>query len=238
MKIAVVSFYYYNNNYWCNYDNLEEYCNYHGYDLHYTIKKVDVENIHKPTYDGIKYIRELLDKGYDYVFWFDATDTIITNKSIKLEDIVGDKPIQFSNDVITSDPVKIYECNSGFWGVSPNNESKRFLEDVLDTYDPEYYDGWSEEFWGDQNALNGVGERYLDHIDTSSLHQSYWFYSTPTFYNKPLDELIKYLGNQSNNPNVYSYGDFMIHFAGKVVEGNEINHILKLVKNAMASSSS
>ena len=231
MKIAVVSYYYYTDNYWCNYDILKEYCDYHGYSLHYNIAKVDNTNIHTPTYEGMIYMRQLLNKDYDWVFWLDATDIIIVNPSLKLEDMVSDKPIQFSNDVITHFPVNLYECNSGFWGVSNSPISKTFLEDVLETYNPEYDNGWSKEFWGDQNALNGVGEGYIDHIDTSSLHQSYWFYNNPDFYNMDIKSQVEYFGNQSSNRNTFNFGDFLIHFAGRVLPPNDMMKIYEKIKD-------
>ena len=231
MKIAVVSYYYYTDNYWCNYDILKEYCDYHGYYLHYNIAKVDNTNIHTPTYEGMIYMRQLLNKDYDWVFWLDATDIIIVNPSLKLEDMVSDKPIQFSNDVITHFPVNLYECNSGFWGVSNSPISKTFLEDVLETYNPEYDNGWSKEFWGDQNALNGVGEGYIDHIDTSSLHQSYWFYNNPDFYNMDIKSQVEYFGNQSSNRNTFNFGDFLIHFAGRVLPPNDMMKIYEKIKD-------
>lgn len=238
MKIAIVSFYYYGDNYWCNHDILEEYCNLHGYDLHYNITMVDSSNIHTPTYDGMMYMRQLLDKDYDWVFWLDATDIIITNPSMRLEDMISDKPIQFSNDVITSDPVEIYECNSGFWGVNNSDTSKTFLNDVLETYDSEYHNGWSEEYWGDQNALNGVGERFISHIETTSLHQSYWFYNNPDFYNMGIREQLDYFGNQSNNKNTFKFGDFLIHFAGRVLPPNEIMKIYDKLKSEYINTES
>jgi hypothetical protein len=238
MKIAVVSFYYYKDNYWCNHDILEEYCNLHGYDLHYNILKLDSDiiHIHTPTYDGMVYMRELLDKGYDWVFWVDGTDIIITNPSLKLEEMVSDKPIQFSNDVITEYPVKIYECNSGFWAVNNSEISKTYLDDVLGCYDHEDRDRWSEEYWSDQNALNGVGERYLDHIDTSSLHQSYWFYNNPDFYNMDIVRQLDYFGNQNNNRNVFKMGDFLLHFAGRVLQPNDMMKIYDKIKDFNSQS--
>ena len=236
MKIAVVSYYYYTDNYWCNYDILKEYCDYHGYSLHYNIAKVDNTNIHTPTYEGMIYMRQLLNKDYDWVFWLDATDIIIVNPSLKLEDMVSDKPIQFSNDVITHFPVNLYECNSGFWGVSNSPISKTFLEDVLETYNPEYDNGWSKEFWGDQNALNGVGEGYIDHIDTSSLHQSYWFYNNPDFYNMDIKSQVEYFGNQSSNRNTFNFGDFLIHFAGRVLPPNDMKKIYDKIKDFNSQS--
>jgi|SaaInl1SG_22_DNA_1037389.scaffolds.fasta_scaffold01846_4 hypothetical protein len=225
MKIAIVSFYYYNNNYWCNREILQSYCDLHGYDLHYTIEKVESENIHSPTYDGMVYMKNLFSEGYDWVFWLDGADIIISNPKLKLEDMISDRPIQFSNDVITNNPVNLYECNSGFWGVRNCDISKTFLNDVLESYDDNYHNGWSEEFWGDQDALKGIGEGYSDHIDTSSLHQSYWFYNTPDFYNMDIKSMINYFGNQSNNRNVFKFGDFLIHFAGRVLSPKEMENI-------------
>lgn len=236
MKIAVVSFYYYRDNYWCNHDILKEYCDLHGYHLHYKINYVDNTNIHTPTYDGMLYMRELLNKDYDWVFWLDATDIIITNPSLRLEDMISEKPIQFSNDVITNYPVNIYQCNSGFWGVNNSSISKTYLEDVLETYDPEYHNGWSEEYWGDQNALNVIGEGYLDHIDTSSLHQSYWFYNNPDFYNMGILEQLNYFGNQSKNRNVFKMGDFLLHFAGRVLQPNDMMKIYDKIKDFNSQS--
>jgi hypothetical protein len=236
MRIAVVSFYYYSHNYWCNYDILQEYCDSHGYDLFYEIKNVESQNIHSPTYDGMVFMRSLLERGYDWVFWFDGTDIIITNLSLKLEEMVGIKPIQFSNDVITSNPIELHRCNSGFWAVDPSDISKRFLDEVLETYDPYYDEGWSEEYWGDQNALNEVAKNYEDFVDTSSLHQSYWFYNSPDFYNMNIKEQVEYFGNQSKNNNIYKFGDFMIHFAGRVLSPNEMMKIYERIKSENINS--
>jgi len=231
MKVAVVSFYYYQNDYWCNYDNVESYCDKHGYDLHYNIKQVDSENIHTPTYDGILYMRELLEKGYDYVFWIDGSDIIIVNDEMKLEDMIGEKPIQFSNDVITKTPLTIWESNTGLWGVKNHIDSKRYLDEVISSYDPSYEGAWSDIYYHDQNAMIDIGSNYLEFIDFDVLKQKYWFYNDPSFYNMGIEDMVDYFSNQGNNPNIYKVGDFMIHFAGKVLNSYQITKILNKIKD-------
>lgn len=233
MKIAVVSFYYYAHNYWCNHDILEEYCDMHGYDLHYNIKKVKDTSIHEPTYDGMVYMRQLLEKGYDRVFWFDGSDIIITNFSMKLENMVGSKPIQFSNDVLPSYPIDSWGCNSGFWSVDSSDISKQFLDDVLETYDPEYHHGWNETYWGDQDILNTISVNYKDYLDTECLHQSYWFYNSTEFYSMGIVEQIEYFSNQGKNINTYKLGDFLIHFAGGVVNTRTMTEVYERLRKVI-----
>lgn len=172
-----------------------------------------------------------MDEGYDSVFWFDSTDIIITNPKLRLEDMISDSPIHFSNDVITNDVTPIYQCNSGFWCVDSSDHSKTFLDEVISTYDSNVKDGWSEEFWSDQNALNSIGEKDVYNIDTTSLKQSYWFYHHSDFYNMGIIDLVEYLGNQSKNKNTYKSGDFLIHFAGRVLPPNEMLNIYHKIKD-------
>jgi galactosyl transferase GMA12/MNN10 family len=108
--------------------NHQNYCRAHGYQYFFRddyIAPVSKTNNADPFYLGAwskpQFIKDLLSKEFDYVFWIDS-DSIFTNFKVGFEDLIAtNKNIIFTGDCYDT-------CNSGHLFVKNSDFSISFLD--------------------------------------------------------------------------------------------------------------
>lgn len=152
------------------YPILQKYAEKHGYHAHCITER---NSDRHPVWDKVKIIRDNLDK-YDWLMYVDA-DTLITNHTIKLEDIIDD-----SFDLIISRDVN--DINSGVFFIKSSEWSKKYLDDVwgIDPRHPIYNNICRfDTTQGEQRAMIACIEHETNkkhiRIDSQSLYNSYLY---------------------------------------------------------------
>lgn len=112
--------------------NMRCYCNRQGYD--FIEQEGSIDKSRHPTWSKIKLVENVLDMGYDWVMWIDS-DAVITNKNIKIEDIIStydinrDRDINYNKDIIIAkEECCDWTINTGTFLVKNSQWSKDFLK--------------------------------------------------------------------------------------------------------------
>lgn len=199
--------------------NKRKYCDKHGYDLDI---RTEPEKFHTKRdygiphfgYEKIAAIIEVLktDK-YDWVFWC-GSDTMITNYTIKLEDII-DEDYHF---IVPND---LWGLNTDCLLVRNSKEALEFLEDVYGTFRKyvgpdginidtgERLPDGGARAWAEQGAINDLRDKYqaiIKEVPQKTMN-SYLYHMYPSpWHQRGLD--------CNGEPGSWTEGDFIIHMPG------------------------
>jgi hypothetical protein len=212
MNIAIASFNL--SNYQSLHDitwkqNKIKYAERHGYKAF-----CKTENFYNLTigFEKIWLIRDLFNENpeLDWI-WFTGCDTLVTNMTIKLEDII-DNDYHF---IIATDCNGI---NADSFLIRNSSEGKAYIQMIMDKYDD-----YKNHSWAEQQVMIDTEEQYKDIIklvpqrDINSYNCSLY----------PLQPSTDRFGNSGN----WQPGDFHIHWPGTSL-GHRIdlaNYYLKQV---------
>jgi hypothetical protein len=203
------------------YDNINKYCELHGYSLHIDYQD-KFNNGRPPQWRKIEAAIEILPK-YDWIFFLDA-DCLIMNSDIKLESFLDNNhsflvPSHFLKAVDT--PITTIEgvqnIISSQFLVKNDEEGMKILQAIWEGTNNEFdYEGRRIREIINENKYNIgiVEERRLN---------TFWFANNPFM-------LWSYPGF---NNNVWQYGDFIVHVTGyktheKVQLLSDLNFFSKL----------
>lgn len=191
-------------------NNKVPYCQRHGYPL--IVKTDDWHNI--PLGYEKAYLLQTAFANYPDCAWvfFSECDTLITNMTTKLEDIVRDESKHF---VITTD---INGINAGSFFVRNSVEGRGYIQAMLDSIGKfEHEQAFIiDSYFGSQT-----------HKDIISLYPQKTFNSYDyNIWGHTYPSGLDYFGNNGR----WEYGDFIIHFPG-----TSLSHRLSLVDQYLPS---
>lgn len=216
--------------------NKRIYCERHGYQF---FKKTNGFSGKNLGFEKLIVIRDiLLNNDLDWIYWCGA-DTMITNYSIKLEDLIDDN----YNFIISCD---VWDWNADSFLIKNDKKSIAFLDKIISKYD-EYIDkDHNAKFqnaylkdgcrikWGEQAAIieeckgnffsHDIKPEYLNFIKEvpqKTMNSYLYFYYPTSFHQKGLD----YKGRNGQ----WSEGDFLVHLPG-MPNDQRVSFALQLIK--------
>jgi len=178
-------------------ERLQQYCDRHGYDLHYYDQTIDSN--YQPIWQKTLAVRNALsmtsdsETGYKYdaVVWIDD-DIYITNPDYRLENIIKSARRDI---ILTADPDSNYRncVNTGLYIVINTDIGRQFMNDVIDGY----------------HMFGGKYQKNYYHEQTISL---YLYYAKYYPYTKLcVEERIQTFERDRNK---WQPGDFCLHLCG------------------------
>jgi len=215
-----------NDKYYQRYKNAIEikknYCKYHNYQ--FILYKLDNTYKHKIKKGWMK-IYKLLEiiKNYDYVFTSDA-DVIITNRDIRLEDIIFEFMKENHNLLITSD---FNSINSGNMIWKNCTKSIILLNEILKIGDNKIRYSinrpYSPKGIYEQPTLIYLINKYTDTFESTKIIPQFIMNSyCKISQNLRQPNIIPMINNYHNRTN-WKDGDFLIHLAGLNYFNNDGN---------------
>ena len=180
--------------------NKEIYCKKHNYPL---VTKTDNWHNIPIGYEKAYLIKEALTTypNCEWVF-FSECDTLITNMSIKLEDIIKDEPNHF---VITTD---LNDINAGSFFIRNSIEGIQFLQSIIDSIGSFAHE---QEFFNYSYSTNFEYKKWFS-LYPQKMFNSYDYdnenYKKPGFDREKMEKGLDILGNNGR----WQMGDFIIHF--------------------------
>lgn len=216
--------------------NKRLYCEKHGYQF---FKKTENFSVKDVGFEKLVFVRDtLLSNDLDWVYWCGA-DTLITNYSIKLEDLIDEN----YNMLVSCD---IWDWNMDSFLIKNDQKSIDFLNKIISKYN-DYIDengnvrmqnaylkdgsriGWAEqaaiieeckgEFF--QPNIKEEYKNFIKELPQKAMNSYLYFWYQSSFHQKALD----YRGNNGS----WSDGDFLVHWPGMPNE-TRLSYALKMIK--------
>lgn len=185
------------------YGNKAEYCARHGYDLHVKTEGFTMASVHPVTWDRLRFMFNLLKTGkYDWI-WTVGTDTLITNMTVKLEELI-DPAYHFICSCEWCSPM---QADSFLTRCSP--EGVTYIEFLLGKFGDFRANPWVE-----QAAMLAYRDRFKDMIkilpQRAMNAYDYQLYLSMYPDEKKVVEGKDFFGQSGQ----WQPGDFLIHWPG------------------------
>jgi hypothetical protein len=239
MKIAVCGISIgseYNNKVWVKYalNNHKKYCAIHNYDY---ILRTNSKTNRAPTWEKIDIIKELiLTNKYDYIFWMD-TDSIFTNFSIKIENIISNAGSNY-NFIFSGDTNII---NAGHFIFKSCEWSLKELDKIWTIFPANYGmsgDNAAFSCWlsgGNGSMTHEEQKKYYEMVDKgyTDTYEKYRIESgiAQDYICKELFKFCKLIPKKVINSYVADYqkGDFILHAVNS--NDNNRNNLFSYIEN-------
>ena len=217
--------------------NKRMYCDRHEYKF---FKKTGDFSVKDIGFEKLVFVRDtLLNNDLDWIYWCGA-DTLITNYTIKLEDLIHTN----YNLIVTCD---IWDWNLDSFLIKNDSKSIDFLNKIISKYDqyindqgkPRLQNAYQKDGcqigWAEQAAIieeckleffkPDIKPEYIDfvkEVPQKTMNSYLYFWYPSHFHQKGLD--------YRNRNGQWSEGDFLVHWAGMPNE-TRISYALKMIKS-------